>query len=135
MRGGRADLGHSHSKGNAMTENRKPATLAQVLAFLLGEASLDGLNFGDAADGRPRYWWRHHLREATRRALFAVELLERVEHLAAAGYEARVQLREGAIAPHVSAANVHDSVAQAVDKQRAQAWRELEDERDRLLEE
>lgn len=46
---------------------RKPApTLAEVLAFLLGEAPLDGLNFGDNLPDRPRYWWRHVLREAAR---------------------------------------------------------------------
>lgn len=46
---------------------RKPTpTLADVLAFLLGEAPLDGLNFGDNLPDRPRYWWRHVLREAAR---------------------------------------------------------------------
>jgi hypothetical protein len=90
---------------------RKPApTLAEVLAFLLGEAPLDGLNFGDNLPDRPRYWWRHILREAARpffprtaselndfareglRHQTAERILQDVERVAARGNQALISI-------------------------------------------
>ena len=42
--------------------------LDAVMAFLLGEGSLDGYWFGDSPPaGRGPYWWRKQLREAAAR--------------------------------------------------------------------
>ena len=40
--------------------------LDTVIKFLMGEAALDGVWFGDSDtdNPRPRYWWRKHLRAA-----------------------------------------------------------------------
>jgi hypothetical protein len=62
----------------------------------------------------------------------AEALLVDVERLAGVGHVARVELVDGE--PRVSSANAHESVEQAVNQQRAEAWRKLEDERDALLE-
>ena len=45
-------------------DNDKEYTLEEVRAFLCGEASLDGLKFGEIVKGRPAFWWRKHLRKA-----------------------------------------------------------------------
>lgn len=57
----------------------------------------------------------------------------KTEQEAAGGYAAHVRLVHDEV--EVSAAGVHESVEQAVNKVRADAWRKLEDERDQLLEE
>lgn len=47
-------------------------SLQDVVAFLLGEGPLDGVWFGEKPVGeRGQYWWRKHLRAASRSALAA----------------------------------------------------------------
>ena len=41
--------------------------LAEVIAFLLGEAEINGKWFGDRHPGDQPYWWRKHLRAAWNR--------------------------------------------------------------------
>lgn len=35
----------------------------QIVKFLLGEDTLDGVWFGDIPEGKPKFWWRKNLRE------------------------------------------------------------------------
>jgi hypothetical protein len=67
------------------------------------------------------------------RRQMALGLLQDVERLAAGGHTARVRFLHDEL--EVSSADVHESVERAVQSVRADAWRKLEDERDRLLEE
>lgn len=43
-------------------------TLEDVRMFLCGEATLDGLSFGEVVPSRPVFWWRKHLRAAVAHA-------------------------------------------------------------------
>lgn len=48
-------------------QHRTPnVRLAKVVAFLLGEASLEGVWFGEKHPSGQPYWWRNNLRGATR---------------------------------------------------------------------
>lgn len=48
----------------AAREEVTPAPCSAVVAFLLGEAPLDGVWFGEVPPGKPTFWWRSHLRAA-----------------------------------------------------------------------
>ena len=54
------------------TVNAEPAApaddLAKVVAFLLGEAAMHGVWFGEKHPSGQPYWWRNNLRAAARRA-------------------------------------------------------------------
>lgn len=47
---------------NKIEEQAEPYSLDEVVNFLCGASSLDGVWFGELRPDRPVFWWRKHLR-------------------------------------------------------------------------